>query len=87
MLDENNKYDYTRVIVSEKVREIEKKKEQINSNMNSLTFHVKYKEQSVATKDKLKESHSNNGLARNLISETTGLKLPEILSSKAQKMA
>ena len=43
LIDEERKYDTTRVIVSQKLKEIESKKNQIKENMNSMSYSVRYK--------------------------------------------
>ena len=43
LIDDERKYDITRVMVSHKMKEIEAKKNQIKDNMNSMNYHVRYR--------------------------------------------
>jgi hypothetical protein len=43
LIDEERKYDITRVIVSQKLKELEIKKNQIKDNMNSIHYSVRYR--------------------------------------------
>jgi hypothetical protein len=73
LIDEERRYDITRVIVSQKLKEIEGKKNQIKENMNSMSYSVRYH----PSHDRSKDEDLNRVYARNLESEKLILKVPD----------
>jgi hypothetical protein len=78
LIDQERHYDLTRVIVSQKVREVEKKKEEIRENMNSLHFRVRYK---ASQEHKTRSDSRAQIYTRNLENQKMILKVPEIVTS------
>ena len=81
LIDEQRKYDITRVIVSQKLKEIESKKTQIKENMSSISYSVRYRRN---TENKAETEQLSKIYSRSLENEKMILKIPDFTKSKKQ---